>query len=67
VWVVKNWMLTVNLCVCDLVVVNCVCLQQISMCKVLKRVLFREQNQKVELKQCYHNDICLMEFAIRKG
>ncbi len=65
--VVKNWMLTVNLCVCDLVVVNFVCLQQISMCKVLKRVLFRQKNQKVELKQCYHNDICLMEFAIHEG
>ncbi|KAH9542085.1 hypothetical protein CY35_14G097300 [Sphagnum magellanicum] len=38
----------------------------ISMYKVLKRVLFRQQNQKVELKQCYHNDICLMEFAIHK-
>ncbi|CAM6030975.1 unnamed protein product [Sphagnum balticum] len=39
----------------------------ISMCKVLKRVLFRQKNQKVELKQCYHNDICLMEFAIHEG
>jgi hypothetical protein len=62
--VVKNWVLTVNLGVCDLTVVNFVCLQQFSMCKVLKGVLFRQRIQKVELKQCYHDDICLMEFAL---
>ncbi|KAH9542099.1 hypothetical protein CY35_14G098500 [Sphagnum magellanicum] len=38
-----------------------------SMCKLLKRVLFRQRNQKVELKQCYHDDICLMESAIHKA
>ncbi len=65
--VVKNWVLTVNFYVCDLAVVNFVCLQQVSMCKVLKPVLSRQQNQRVELKQCYHDDICLMEFAIHKG